>query len=61
VDWWIEEKSNSLQSLLEKEFGWNPGMLKTRMALGWSLPLQKPNVAVMKLPWGEGMRVCWNG
>jgi hypothetical protein len=29
-------------------------MLKTRMALGWSLPLQKSDVAVVKLPWGVG-------
>jgi hypothetical protein len=53
--------NNSLQSLLEKGFGQSPGMLKTRMALGWSLPLQKSDMAIVKLPWGEGMRVCPNG
>jgi hypothetical protein len=44
--------NNSLQSLLEKGFGQSPGMLKTRMSLGRSLPLQKSDFSVVKLPWG---------
>jgi hypothetical protein len=31
-------------------------MLKTSMALGKSVPLQKSDVAVVKLPWGQEMR-----
>jgi hypothetical protein len=53
--------NNSLQSLLEKGFGQSPGMLKTRMSLGRSLPLQKSDFSVVKLPWGKGMKVCQNG
>jgi hypothetical protein len=52
--------NNSLKSFLEKGFGQCPGMLKTRMALRRS-QLQKSDMSVVKLPWGEGMRVCQNG
>jgi hypothetical protein len=32
-------------------------MLKTRMALGWSLLLQKSDMIVVKFPWRKGMTV----
>jgi hypothetical protein len=52
--------NHSLQLPLEKGFGQSPGVLKTSMALGRSVPLQKCDVAVVKSPWGQGMRVCQN-
>jgi hypothetical protein len=52
--------NNTLQSFLEKGFGQSPRMLKTRLALRRSR-LQKADMSIVKLPWGEGMRVCQNG
>jgi hypothetical protein len=52
-----------VQLLLEKGFGCSPGILKTGMALGWSLPLGKSEMAVVKLPWrgGNGVVTKWIG
>jgi hypothetical protein len=45
---------SSLQLFWGKGFGKIPGMLTNRMTLGWSLPLQKSDLTVVKLPWGGG-------